>query len=143
MLSMFSNIIIKALRLAYQSRIFVVAETTLILFSCVLIYLAVYFNGLQTYALLQCPFKTITGLKCFGCGGVHASYFLVHGDIASALISNLFILLYLAIIIYGLAAYVFFRFFKKVLFQNIVGTAKFWIVILSSMVLFMVIRNII
>ena len=43
-----------------------------------------------------CPFKALTGLDCPGCGGLRATYALVHGDIGAAMDQNLFAVLVFA-----------------------------------------------
>ena len=40
---------------------------------------------------LPCPFHAVTGLWCPGCGMTRALHSLLHGDVAGALSSNLFL----------------------------------------------------
>ena len=42
-----------------------------------------------------CPFKTLCGLDCFGCGGQRAISHLLNGDVPSALQSNAYAVLVL------------------------------------------------
>ena len=37
---------------------------------------------------IGCPFKTITGIPCPGCGGIRATQFLLKGEILNALYTN-------------------------------------------------------
>jgi hypothetical protein len=39
-----------------------------------------------------CPFHLLTGLNCPGCGGLRMTHDLLHGDIAAALVDNVFLL---------------------------------------------------
>jgi Protein of unknown function (DUF2752) len=39
-----------------------------------------------------CPFKLITGLNCPACGGLRMTHDLLHGDIAAAVVDNVFLL---------------------------------------------------
>jgi len=39
-----------------------------------------------------CPFKALTGWNCPGCGGLRMTHDLLHGDLASAVVDNVFLL---------------------------------------------------
>ncbi|MHC9292854.1 DUF2752 domain-containing protein [Mycobacterium sp. LTG2003] len=39
-----------------------------------------------------CPFKAITGWDCPACGGLRMTHDLLHGDIAAAVVDNVFLL---------------------------------------------------
>jgi hypothetical protein len=39
-----------------------------------------------------CPFKAATGLDCPGCGGLRMTHDLLHGDLAAAVVDNVFLL---------------------------------------------------
>ena len=39
-----------------------------------------------------CPFHLLTGLNCPGCGGLRMTHDLLHGDIAAAVVDNVFLL---------------------------------------------------
>jgi hypothetical protein len=39
-----------------------------------------------------CPFKALTGLYCPGCGGLRMTHDLLHGDLAAAVVDNVFLL---------------------------------------------------
>jgi hypothetical protein len=45
-----------------------------------------------------CPFKALTGLDCPGCGGLRMVHDLLHGDIAAAVVDNVFLLVGLPIL---------------------------------------------
>jgi hypothetical protein len=54
---------------------------------CVLIFY--YFvNPLSTNFIIKCPFKTITGLDCPGCGSQRAVHELLHGNFRKAFEEN-------------------------------------------------------
>ena len=40
-----------------------------------------------------CPFKWLTGWECPGCGGLRMTHDLLHGDLAAAVVDNVFLLL--------------------------------------------------
>lgn len=39
-----------------------------------------------------CPFKLLTGLNCPACGGLRMTHDLLHGDLAAAVVDNIFLL---------------------------------------------------
>ncbi|OWM07495.1 hypothetical protein B7435_07815 [Mycolicibacterium peregrinum] len=39
-----------------------------------------------------CPFKALTGLNCPACGGLRMTHDLLHGDVAAAVVDNVFAL---------------------------------------------------
>jgi Protein of unknown function (DUF2752) len=39
-----------------------------------------------------CPFKALTGWNCPGCGGLRMIHDLLHGDLAAAVVDNVFLL---------------------------------------------------
>jgi len=50
-----------------------------------------------------CPFKLLTGWECPGCGGLRATWGLLHGDVSGALKDNALVVLALPIIVIGWA----------------------------------------
>ena len=40
-----------------------------------------------------CPFKLLTGLNCPACGGLRMTHDLLHGDLAAAVVDNVFLLI--------------------------------------------------
>lgn len=44
-----------------------------------------------------CPFRTLTGLACPGCGALRSVHALVHGDVLTALDSNAALVLFLPV----------------------------------------------
>ena len=40
----------------------------------------------------DCPFKTLTGWNCPGCGGLRMTHDLLHGDFSAAVADNVFLL---------------------------------------------------
>ena len=39
-----------------------------------------------------CPFKALTGWNCPGCGGLRMTHDVLHGDLAAAVVDNVFLL---------------------------------------------------
>lgn len=50
-----------------------------------------------------CPFHSLTGLHCFGCGSTRALNRLAHGDLLGAVDFNALLILALPFVAYGLA----------------------------------------
>ncbi len=44
-------------------------------------------------AFPACPFKVLTGWNCPACGGLRMMHDLLHGDVAAAVVDNVFLLL--------------------------------------------------
>ena len=51
----------------------------------------------------RCPFLTLTGLKCPGCGSQRALHHLLHGEVLAAGNSNFLFVLALPYVLFGLA----------------------------------------
>ncbi|MGV0603880.1 DUF2752 domain-containing protein [Mycolicibacterium sp. XJ1904] len=46
-----------------------------------------------------CPFKALTGLDCPACGGLRMTHDLLHGDLAAAVVDNLYLLVGLPLLL--------------------------------------------
>jgi hypothetical protein len=61
-------------------------------FILVLLILGLVFTGMLFFERIpipiRCPFKTITGIPCPGCGGIRAVQYLLNGEILNALYIN-------------------------------------------------------
>lgn len=44
------------------------------------------------FVFLACPFKALTGWNCPACGGLRMTHDLLHGDLAAAVVDNIFLL---------------------------------------------------
>jgi hypothetical protein len=44
------------------------------------------------FAYPICPFKALTGWNCPGCGGLRMTHDVLHGDLAAAIVDNVFLL---------------------------------------------------
>ncbi|KUI34077.1 hypothetical protein AU197_05565 [Mycobacterium sp. IS-1590] len=45
-----------------------------------------------SFVFPACPFKAITGLDCPACGGLRMTHDLLHGDLAAAVVDNVYLL---------------------------------------------------
>ncbi|WP_326546764.1 DUF2752 domain-containing protein [Mycolicibacterium sp. ND9-15] len=48
---------------------------------------------------LACPFKAVTGLNCPACGGLRMTHDLLHGDLAAAVVDNVYLLIGLPLLL--------------------------------------------
>ncbi|KUI12001.1 hypothetical protein AU193_02540 [Mycobacterium sp. GA-1285] len=46
----------------------------------------------QSFVFPACPFKALTGLNCPACGGLRMTHDLLHGDLAAAVVDNVYLL---------------------------------------------------
>ncbi|MGE2719883.1 DUF2752 domain-containing protein [Mycolicibacterium celeriflavum] len=46
-----------------------------------------------------CPFKALTGLNCPACGGLRMTHDLLHGDLAAAVVDNVYLLVGLPLLL--------------------------------------------
>nr|WP_090341862.1 DUF2752 domain-containing protein [Mycolicibacterium malmesburyense]CRL71958.1 hypothetical protein CPGR_02171 [Mycolicibacterium malmesburyense] len=46
-----------------------------------------------------CPFKVLTGLNCPACGGLRMTHDLLHGDLAAAVVDNVYLLVGLPLLL--------------------------------------------
>jgi Protein of unknown function (DUF2752) len=51
------------------------------------------------FAFPPCPFKALTGWNCPACGGLRMTHDLLHGDIAAAVMDNVFLLVGLPMLV--------------------------------------------
>ena len=51
------------------------------------------------FAFPICPFKALTGWNCPGCGGLRMTHDLLHGDLAAAVVDNVFLLVGLPMLV--------------------------------------------
>jgi hypothetical protein len=78
-----------------------------------------------------CPFNVLTGLDCPGCGGLRMMHDLLHGDLAAAVIDNVFLLVGLpALLVWALVRWRLNRPVWNIpLVVVIVATAVTWAVV--------------
>jgi len=67
-------------------------------------YLFIFEPG-KTGFFPACPFRTLTGFTCPGCGSTRGLHRLLHGDIVSALKFNPLMVLLLPFLLYALVRY--------------------------------------
>lgn len=68
------------------------------------VYLFIFEPGKSGFFLL-CPFRTLTGFTCPGCGSTRAMHALVHGDIGPAFQFNPLFILSLPFLLYAFARF--------------------------------------
>lgn len=90
----------------------------------------------------SCPFHTLTGLYCPGCGSQRAFHALLHGEVASALGYNVLFMLFLPLVIYSAGVTLNNIFTKRTFHQHIFRSQLFTLTTLAVVVLFWILRNI-
>lgn len=90
----------------------------------------------------RCPFFTLTGLLCPGCGSQRAVSSLLHGQIMQAINYNVLLVASLPLLFYSLLIGLLNVFRSKQLTQKIFYSPVFVKIVLAVVVLFGVLRNI-
>lgn len=80
-----------------------------------------------------CPFKLLTGLNCPACGGLRMTHDLLHGNIAAAVVDNVFLLVGIP----ALLAWVLWR--HRI--GKPVATRATYVVVATAAVLWTIVRN--
>lgn len=88
----------------------------------------------------QCLFHSLTGLQCPGCGGLRATHYLLHGEVATAFrLNQLFVVLLPFLLLFGAT-----RLLKRVSGRDWLEPfwRLFWLwALLVAVVLFTILRN--
>lgn len=80
-----------------------------------------------------CPFKTMTGWDCPGCGGLRMTHDLLNGDIPAAFVDNAFVLVGVPILALWLVV-------RWRLGRTLMPVAA-WVILVTAMVGWTVVRN--
>jgi hypothetical protein len=86
-----------------------------------------------------CPFRTLTGLDCPGCGGTRAVYALTQGDIALAFEHNVLVMLVLPLLVVAWATWLWYRLGRRP--QPLLLSARSGYTIAAAFAVFWVVRN--
>ena len=114
----------------------------IILVIAVLGVLSLYFFWNPTTELFpKCPFYSITGLYCPGCGSQRAAHQILNGHLIEGLKHNFLIGLLALVLGYEIFILLMNKVFKKNI-SNILHNSKITISILILVILFWVLRNI-
>ena len=116
----------------------------LIVFAAALILAPVYFFVDARYSSFfpHCPFFTMTGFLCPGCGSQRGISALLHGDILQAIRYNVLLVASLPLVIYSAIVSIINIFRTKPLIQKIFYSPVFVKIVFAVIVLFWLIRNI-
>ena len=116
--------------------------TIVLIVVSILIILYKTYNPSDNIYFPKCPFRTLTGLKCPGCGSQRAVHSLLNFDIFNAITENVILVLSIPYILTGIV----FDYFKKtndniLKWRNRVFGQKAIFVILSIIIVFWILRN--
>lgn len=89
----------------------------------------------------KCPFHSLTGFYCPGCGSQRAAHAILNGHILEGLRHNFLIVLLTFVLGYQLILYLITRFSKRNV-KNILHNSKTTYTILVLVILFWILRNI-
>ncbi|MCX6151092.1 MAG: DUF2752 domain-containing protein [Ignavibacteriales bacterium] len=90
---------------------------------------------------VRCPFHSITGLYCPGCGSLRGCYAIIHGDVLKALDYNFFMVLSIPFLAYSLALFFIREITKKPSKGKYIKPVYLWSLLISILV-FWILRNI-
>lgn len=90
----------------------------------------------------QCPFHLLTGLYCPGCGSQRALSALLHGNFIESIHNNFLAILALPVLIFAAIVYALNIFRKKKLKQPVFYTTWFAWLVLATVIVFTILRNI-
>lgn len=88
-----------------SKRIFIVVGSSLLFVLLLLLFFT--YNPTQHAFFLRCPFKSITGYHCAGCGSQRAIHHLVHVRFYSAFRLNPFMVVSLPLVFYGVGTKIY------------------------------------
>jgi hypothetical protein len=90
----------------------------------------------------HCPFNTLTGLYCPGCGSQRAVSALLHGSLLQAMQYNILFVLSLPVVGYSAVVNVLNTFRKETIQQRLFYSPLFVKLVLAGVILFWIARNI-
>ncbi|MDD3196642.1 MAG: hypothetical protein PWP10_2489 [Clostridiales bacterium] len=101
-----------------------------------------FFRDPGTEGLIPCAFYQMTGIYCTGCGTTRAFHALLHGRVFEALSFNLFMMVWVWLVVYTLLAY----WLRRLLRRPVLPAIRDWrwliVAVLASALVFLILRNI-
>lgn len=121
----------------------IILYSSLTLIAIVVLSFYFFFNPAEINLFPKCPFHSLTGLHCPGCGSQRAIHAFLHGDIWEALQHNFLILLAVAVLLYKAFLWLLpYRRKDQMERKNILyANATPWVVF-ALVMLFWILRNI-
>lgn len=101
-----------------------------------------YFDPAYSRYFPPCPFHTLTGLFCPGCGSQRAFHDLLHGNVLSSADHNLLFTAALPILGYSAVAQVSTILFGKRMGQHLFYSTGFAVLVLVLVTAFWLLRNV-
>lgn len=100
-----------------------------------------YVDPLSEHFLIRCPFKTLTGLDCPGCGSQRAVHELLHGNFKAAFSYNALFIIAIPYAFVGiLFEYFSFKYKYPKIRKFLFGRTAIYI-ISATIILFSILRN--
>jgi hypothetical protein len=101
-----------------------------------------YFDPSYNNIFPPCPFYTVTGFYCPGCGSQRAFHALLHGDIIQSAHKNILFVIFLPLMLFSLLATINNITRNKKTAQGIFNSVLFTKMVLVIVLSFWVLRNI-
>lgn len=101
-----------------------------------------FIDARETQLFPKCPFHSLTGLFCPGCGSQRAISALLHFDLISAMRFNVLLVASLPMIGYSVYASIMNTFTTKVVQQRLFHSVTFIWILAVVVMLFWVLRNV-
>jgi hypothetical protein len=101
-----------------------------------------YFDPANSHVFPPCPFYTVTGLFCPGCGSQRAFHALLHGNITRSMHENLLFVLFLPLLLYSLVITFINVIRSDKIVQHVFYSSLFAKTVLTVVLLFWLFRNI-
>ncbi|WP_367892758.1 DUF2752 domain-containing protein [Flavivirga aquimarina] len=104
-------------------------------------YLYYHYNPSESWFFPKCPFYSLTGIYCPGCGSQRATHQLLQGHFFEGLKHNFLIILLALVMLYDALIKLFGIVFKRT-YKNLLHKSKTTYTILIVVILFWILRNI-
>lgn len=114
----------------------------LVIISLGILSLYVFWNPTETALFPKCPFHSLTGFYCPGCGSQRAIHDIIHGDIIKGIRHNYLFVLLVSVLLYEAVIYVKFKAFNQPTYNNLLQKPKVTNTILIVVILFWLLRNV-
>ncbi len=99
------------------------------------------FNPSESNIFPKCPFYSLTGLYCPGCGSQRAVHHFLNGHVFDGIKHNYLIMLLPSVLIYDWSIILINKYFNKNI-KNILHNSKTTYAILITVLLFWILRNV-
>ncbi|GGH47928.1 hypothetical protein IA57_00215 [Mangrovimonas yunxiaonensis] len=122
----------------FKLRFFIYLIIAILLIGAVSLYFLI--NPAEANIFPPCPFHTVTGLYCPGCGSQRAIHDILNGNLLQGFGHNYLFLLLFFVLGYEALTWIRAKCFNKTTY-NLINTSKFTIAVLVVVLVFWCLRN--